>query len=283
MFELYIENDRNERLDLSPGIKEYSVLDVKGLNPPSATINLSDVSGLDGARFNSSKIESRDITITIKINQDIEENRIRLYDFFRVKQYSKIHYKSRKRDVVIEGYVESFDCDFFVEDEQAQIAILCPEAYWKDAYEFIADISQIIPKFEFPFSIPEEGIEFSIYNEHLVAEVVNVGDVETGVLIQIDVIGSVKHLKIYNADTRDVFGFDYPLQYGDYVEIDSRTGSKGIYLLRNGKRVNLINYLDKGITWLTLKQGTNTFTYTCEDGTEYLLIRIATINKYSGV
>lgn len=283
MFELYIENDRKERLNLSPAVKEYSILSVKGLNPPGATINLSDVSGLDGARFNSSKIEIRNVVITLKIEGDIEENRLKLYDFFRVKQYTKVCYKNGKRDVTIEGYVESFDCDFFTQDEQAQISILCPDSYWQDAFEFIADISQIIAKFEFPFSISADGKEFSTYNEHLVAEVINVGDVETGVLIQIDVIGSVKHLKIYNADTRDVFGFKYDLQYGDYVEIDSRTGSKGIYLLRDGKRINLINYLDKGITWLTLKQGINTFTYTTEDGTEYLLIKIATVNKYSGV
>lgn len=283
MFELYIENDRKERLNLSQAVKEYSILSVKGLNPPGATINLSDVSGLDGARFNSSKIEIRNVVITLKIEGDIEENRLKLYDFFRVKQYTKVCYKNGKRDVTIEGYVESFDCDFFTQDEQAQISILCPDSYWQDAFEFIADISQIIAKFEFPFSIPGEGIEFSTYNEHLVAEVINVGDVETGVLIQIDVIGSVKHLRIYNADTRAVFGFNYDLQYGDYVEIDSRTGSKGIYLLRDGKRINLINYLDKGITWLTLKQGINTFTYTTEDGTEYLLIKIATVNKYSGV
>ena len=99
MFTLKIENIKNNILELTQNENKYQVLSVKGLNPPNAQINRSTVAGLDGSKFNSSKLEERNIVITLKLNGEIETNRIDLYKFFNTKQWCKIYYKNESRDV----------------------------------------------------------------------------------------------------------------------------------------------------------------------------------------
>ena len=71
MFTLKIENIKNTILELTQNESNYQILSVKGLNPPNAQINRSTIAGLDGSKCNSSKLEERNIVITLKLNGDI--------------------------------------------------------------------------------------------------------------------------------------------------------------------------------------------------------------------
>ena len=112
MFTLKIENAKGEILDLSSN-SNYSVVGISGLNPPGATLSTAAITTNDGSILNNSRIESRNLVFNIILNGNIESSRINLYKYFRVKQKCKIHYKNGSRNVYIEGYIETFEDDFF--------------------------------------------------------------------------------------------------------------------------------------------------------------------------
>ena len=109
MFVLKVENSKGYVLELTDNEENYQITNIEGLDPPKADINTSSYANNDGFSFNGSKIKDREIVITMKINGDVEENRLKLYKYFRIKEWCKIYYKSELRDVFIEGYVQTMD------------------------------------------------------------------------------------------------------------------------------------------------------------------------------
>lgn len=99
MFSCRIENYINDILTLTQNENDFQILSIEGLNPPNAQINTAVIAGMDGARFNSSKLATRNIVVYIKIRGDIEKNRLRLYSFFVTKQWCRFYYKNGSLDV----------------------------------------------------------------------------------------------------------------------------------------------------------------------------------------
>lgn len=279
---LIVENEAGSRLDLIKN-RGYTVTQIKGLNPPAATVNMASLSGVNGSKFNSAKIEKRNIVITVRINSPVEDNRVALYGFFPVEKKMTLYIQTNSRNVMIDGYVESFECDLFELGQRAQISILCPQPYFRDANKTVTDFHNVEALFEFPFSIEADGIEFSRFTGNPEVPVFNRGDVETGVVIQMVCTGQVENPKIYNSETKEHLSLDATFLDGDVILINTTPGEKAITLLREGEEQNIINSFSNESSWITLKSGINVFTYTCDSGSDAVSVRIDSQNMYSGV
>lgn len=282
MFSLKIQNAKNEIFELTHDSKNYSVISVQGLAPPQTVVNTSTGGLIDGAFFNSARLQQRNIVITIVINGDIETNRQRLYKIFNLKKLCKIFFQNEKRNVQIEGYVETAECDLFTQREQMQISIICPRPYFEDLNVIYTELAQITREFEFPFAI-SEPIPFSESVENPVCTITNYGDVECGVIITATITGSVMGLKIYNTTTQKYIGFDTSFSSGDIITINTLSGQLGATLLRAGATTNLLNLLSAGSEWLKLDLGDNNFTFSTISGSENIQIEIVSTALYGGV
>lgn len=199
MFECKIENKRNNIITLTQNESNFQIYNIEGLNPPKAQINVSKIAGIDGSKFNSAKLEERNIVIYIKLNGDVEANRLYLYSFFPTKEWCKFYYKNGARNVYIEGYVETVEVTSFTNNEIMQVSILCPAPYFKAMDEIIDDISKAIGLFEFPFAINENAaIPFSTIDNSKITDVYNTSEVETGVIVEVNIRGNVNSLEIKN-------------------------------------------------------------------------------------
>lgn len=297
MFTLKIENVKHDILELTHNEGNYQVVSVTGLNPPNAQINRSTVAGMDGAKFNSSKLEERNIVITLKLNGDIEANRINLYRYFNAKQWCKIYYKNESRDVYIEGYVETVECNLFANNEQMQISIICPNPYFKGLEEIVDDVSKVIEMFEFPFAHGAKGatfeantttdnaIPFSELDLSKVTNVLNDSESETGMIIEVEFLGTVNKLRIVNTGTGEAFTLNYKFIENDKLVIDTNKGNKSIKLIRNSQEINIFNSLVKGSTFFQLSIGDNYFSYLADNGSsdESIAIRFKHYTIYGGV
>ena len=262
------------------------MVSIKGLNPPKAQVNLSSIAGLDGSKFNSSKLGTRNIVIMLKLNGNVEQNRINLYQFFPTKENIKFYYKNGTRDVYIEGYVESVEVDLFSSKEQMQISIVCPQPYFKSVEEIVADISNVLAAFEFPFSINiGSPIPFSTFNRASVTNVVNDSESETGLIIDIDVLDSINSIVIRNTKNGDSISLSYAFQANDRVTINTNKGNKSITLLRNGVTYNIFNSLQSGSKFFQLDIGDNYFGYLIDNGAMNNAVYIVFhyYNTYRGV
>lgn len=282
MFTLSVENDRGEKLELTHS-KKYTVTNIAGLNPPKATINTSPVSNFDGVRLNGSRVEPRNLVITVVIEGDIEANRINLYKYFKIKRISKIYFQNEKRDIYIEGAVEDLQIGLFDKKQAAQISLLCPDPFFKSIDELVASFASVMPEFYFEFAIEEAGIPFSFVKTNPTMIVKNQGDEETGLLITLTSIEEVVDPTVYNVDSRESFGLKITMQEGDRIEINTNNGEKGVTLTRDGVTSNIINNRVHGSTWLKLPPGESLFTFNAAKNADNLTCTLRYHDLYEGV
>lgn len=267
MFTCSIENAFGERVQLTNRESDYQILNIGGLNPPKVQINRSNIGGLDGSKYNSSRLEERNIVISLKLNGDVESNRLNLYRLFSLKNECQFFYKNEHRDAYIAGHVESIECDYFTNKEIMQISIVCPFPYFKDVDIIVDDISKILRKFTFPFAIEyNDPIPFSTIEIDRIVDVFNHGESECGIIIDVTFIGAVNKLRIVNTMTGEWFTIQHSFIADDHVVINTNKGEKSITLTRNGVTTNLFSKVARGSSFFSLRQGDNNFSYLADDG-----------------
>lgn len=289
MFEAKIENVKGNVLTLTGRETDFQIISITGLNPPNAQINTSSIAGFDGAKFNSSKLETRQIVIDLKLNgwgDKVEENRQILYKYFPTKEWCKFYFKSAYRNVYIEGWVEVFEDDLFNQAQIVQVSILCPQPYFKALDMIIDDISKIVGTFEFPFAFgangakvsdvnTDEAIPFSEVVLDKITNVYNNSESETGVIIEIDILEPVNTIEIRNTETGETFILDYEFLKDDKIIIDTNKGHKSITLVRNHVKYNIFTAMRKGSKFFQLLIGDNFFTYIVDSGEADTSVNIA--------
>lgn len=267
MYQVSIENARGQSIQLTGNEANYQILNIEGLNPPQAQVNTTNIAGMDGAKFNSSKLQTRNLVITIKINGDAETNRRNLYQYFPTKEQVTFYYSNGSMDVFIKGYVNSCEVNPFSKSEQMQISIICPNPYFKAIDEVVADISNVTKLFVFPFSIDVgDPIPISSYEANHITVINNLYGVKTGGIIQIDVLDSVTEILIKNVLTGDSFELNYSFQAGDRITINTNSGEKSVRLLRNGVTSSIFSAIVSGSTFLQLEAGENQFGFKVDNG-----------------
>ena len=119
------------------------------------------------------------------------------------------------------------------------------------------------------------------------------GEIDIGLTFNIVISGDVSGLTIYKYD---IDGYNYEsftfndsaipngrLVAGDEIQVNTVTGNKYCYLIRNGHYDNILNALGKDPDWLCLNKGTNTFSYGADIGPEYVSVYISYTKAYEGV
>ena len=286
MYTAQIENSGGETLVLTQDEANYQVISITGLNPPPAIINTTSIAGMDGAKFNSSKLNTRNIVIMLKINGDVETNRQLLYQFFRTKENCTFYFSNEHRNVSIKGYVETVEVNLFQNGETMQISMICPYPYFKDLAQIIIDISNEAAGFEFPFAINiGDPIPFSTYISNKITNVQNTSESETGVMIEIDVHDAVSKIQIKNTDTGDSMTLNYSFLADDKVLINTNKGQKNISLIREGTQTNIFSAMAQGSVFFQLQVGSNYFGYLVDNGTndDAVTIYFKFSNIYRGV
>lgn len=267
MYSAQIANSRGKKISLTGNEPNWQVVSIIGLNPPRAQINTNTVAGMDGAKFNSSKLQTRNIVITLKLNGEVEANRILLYNYFPTKDAVTFFYQNDHRDVYIEGWIESVECNFFSKAEVMQISILCPQPYFKALDEIVTDISKITPLFKFPFSINVGNpVVISSLDASLVTDIVNDSTGETGLIIEITFFDSVSEVEVRNTETGEYIALQHAFVADDIVRIDTNKGQKGVTLLRGGATSSLFTAILPGSSFVQLRPGDNFFSYTADNG-----------------
>lgn len=284
-----VTNHQNETLTMdlwNPYASGFAVTNIEGINPVKATINSSELATADGAIYNSSRLESRNIVITVKIldsPQSIEEGRRLLYRYFSQKHNITLAFESDLRTCYISGYVESNDAEYFSSMTAAQISIICPNPYFRWLENDHTYFSGEQPIFEFPFENPMDDdtvIPKNIIVSEMIIDTIRdieyTGEIDAGLVATIHFIGFVDGtITIYNyyknydkmvldlVKIAQVVGGD--IRAGDDIIVNTIQGEKNVVFYRDGIYTNILNCINRDATWLQLTKGSNTFGYTVHD------------------
>lgn len=156
---LKIENPQGESIlceFAKPWDTGFLLTEIEGMGPVKSTIQTTDISSGNGSRYNSARIDERDITVHIMFYEtdefvSIEELRHKTYQYFPCKQKVKLIMTTDERVLWIEGYVEDNDPDIWSKREDTKISIVCPDPFFRDLTDTKLIFNGVEPLFEFPF------------------------------------------------------------------------------------------------------------------------------------
>lgn len=285
MLNVILENERGQQIVITNEVK-FSIDKITGLNPPVASISTTENIN-DGEQFQHARTSRRNIVIDMYINGDVEKNRLDLYNYVQTGKYIKVYIRTYSKNVWIEGYVESCEVDNFLMKTTCQISILCPDLYWKDLIQTINSISTIKGMFYFPYyTVTPKPV--GIYERLQILNLINQGNVSSGMTIEFAAKGQVVNPILYNRETREYIGLGseskpYTMQRGDRIVITTHPNNKKIKLIRNAEETNIFNSLTQGSEFLQVEVGDNVFTYSAQSGIDNLNIIIKHYTQYKGI
>lgn len=290
------------KLDLTkPGESGFIVKSITGLGAGTATINMTEVATNDGAFFNSARLSSRNIVLSLAFmwNPTIEDTRQLSYKYFPIKKKVTLLFETDNRLAEIEGYVETNEPTIFSMEEGSDISIICPNPFFYSAGPDGTNVtifSGVAPMFEFPFSnesLSMNLLEMGSINNRTSQVVLYTGDSDIGVTIVIYALGPAENVTIYNTATRQSMLVNTDkiaaitggagIVAGDEITICTLKEQKSISLLREGVRYNILNCLEKNTDWFTLVKGENVFAYEAESGADNLQFRVENRTIYEGL
>lgn len=276
------------------------VKSITGLGPSKANVSLTDLASIDGSMYNSARVGTRNIVLTLVPvdGSEVETYRQNTYRYFPLKKEVRLIVQTKNRRVTTTGYVESNEPEIFTDRTVTQISIVCPDPYfysYDDDSSITVDLRSVKPLFEFPFSnesLTMPILEFGDIRRAESPPIFYNGDDSTGFTINIHATGDAKNLTIYNMLTPEKMTIDTAvlkattgseILAGDDIVISTRRGKKSAIMFRNGAMYNIINSLGRASDWLLLRQGENKFAYSAEVGAENLSISFDYQRLYVGV
>lgn len=281
----------------SPNISGLAVSFIEGLGPPKANISLSERAGIDGAAFNSSRAEYRNLLIGFKYmpTPDVETNRLKTYKYFPLQREIRISAISENREVYVYGRVESNEPDIFSKDSGCTISILCPQSYLYDVDEAVTIFSSITGGFTFPFannSLVDPLLTFGDIDLETEKNIIYNGDAPIGMLLHIHATGSASGFTLTNFLTLETLAIDSDklvdtvgadITIGDDFYISTVSGNKYAILIRGGQEYNILDCLGDNPTWFELERGDNLFAYTAISGLSNLEFVVTNDVAYEGI
>lgn len=311
IYKIVARNPKDELLEMDIRHPEKSGINVKnitGITPLGAEIYSTPFGALDGGIFVGSRVPSRNIVLTLAMYEEeadnetiksIEDSRLKVYNFFRIKDWVNLVFYTTNRILQVTGYVESTETDIFSENETSTVSILCVDPWFYSSDHSGLSFSGTRPTFTFPFSsvhgstIPSELLVFGVISIDTRTNIYYNGDIKTGFDMRINFTGTDFHnIYFYNMETRERMTMytdqiklltDTPLGPGDELQISTISGQKSAYLLRNGEYRNVISMIDKNSDWFQLTKGSNLFAFSSDSGVENITISLSWRDAYAGI
>ena len=258
-----------------------------GFHETVGTVNsVSSAYGV-GTTWNGTSIGQRDLTIKGTITDNIQENRLLLYDMFPLNSEGTLYYYEGDIERKITCLVEKvsipekkgFTRDF-------SISLVCPNPRFSALAATILSMATWTPAFKFKLVIPKnKGIKFGTKNTTSMGTTENTTEIDYGMTITFKANDTVKNPYLFNVTTRDIIQIEKTMSAGDQIIITTHIDNKNV-IYKNavtGEEEN-INYLIMyGSKYLQVPSGTNTFRSGADSGEDNLETTIEFLPEYEAV
>ena len=258
-----------------------------GFHETVGTVNsVSSAYGV-GTTWNGTSIGQRDLTIKGTITDNIQENRLLLYDMFPLNSEGTLYYYEGDIERKITCLVEKvsipekkgFTRDF-------SISLVCPNPRFSALAATILSMATWTPAFKFKLVIPKnKGIKFGTKNTTSMGTTENTTEIDYGMTIKFKANDTVKNPYLFNVTTRDIIQIEKTMSAADQIIITTHIDNKNV-IYKNavtGEEEN-INYLIMyGSKYLQVPSGTNTFRSGADSGEDNLETTIEFLPEYEAV
>lgn len=286
-------NERGESIEFSTeSVYHCNVSkDVDGIAGVTNVVYSTNSMGQHGDTYVGQRIEARDIDIVGHINtrdkQQAYELRRRLLKIFNPELNGMLTYE-------FGGFKRVINCRLHGEPKLPRKKVLieftipldCLNPFWREEHEQKEDIASWVAAWEFPCEIEQDNAQSMIFGyraESVIVNCYNEGDVSTGMRIRFTALGTITNPILLNVDTNEFIKLNVTMQTGDVIEVNTKYGSKGATLIRDGKKTDYFRYVDVDSTFMQLAIGDNNFRYDAESGVNSMEVSIFYNKEYLGV
>lgn len=227
--------------------------------------------GGDGSTVNSVAVNPRSIKIQLRVKPgaNVEEAKRYLLKCLKPKRSHTIYWDNDNLPLAIDGIFESMTMPRFSRKVEVDLSFYCFDPYWRDKENNIQSVDNVVATHYFTtdsddmlyFDNDGDGITIGEYDFTLTRYCDNIGDVETGLTIEIYALDTATNPTIYLNEQTKYIGINDTLKSGDVVVITTEKGNKNI--VKNG--TSIINKIKQGSSFIQLELGTNTFTIKTDD------------------
>lgn len=267
--------------------------DCDGIYSVKNTVATSENTMTDGATYQGSTTQMRNIVLTLRDlpKANHQENRTLLYNLFKPKAAGTFLYLEEEgaEGRSIEYYVESVDVDAVNRARKATVSLLCPDPFFVAPSDVTVTMAGWESYFEWPHEFPPKGEEFEARVEEKLKTIDNTSAADNiGMTITIQAAGALTNPSIYHVEqgeqiTVGTSGKPLELVAGDEVIITTGTNDKHVYLIHEGIKTEINEYLSENSEFIQLGHGKNTIGYSAEVGEPYMTVEISYRYRYLGV
>lgn len=272
------------------GFKPFVLASVDGLYQSENNIFVSDNTMIDGSEYQGSVAKKRPVTLTLMDRPDNvynQDNRDALYILFSKNSDGTLTYEENGKKRIVNYHVEKV-YKGKLNSRLVIVSLLCTDPLFYDAEPTIVELANWIGDFEFIHEFTANGEEFGHRSQARVATISNDNAVmDLGMTIIIEALSDVTNPKIVKIDTQEKIqigsdSYPFNMVIGDSVIITTSVNDKHVYLLRNGVKTEINEYLTEDSKFLQITRGNNSFGYEAKAGVENIIITIEYKRKYEG-
>lgn len=272
---LSIINKNNEILDLLNNTNKFILFKAEALHGIETDISESESPYMDGSNIDIVKALPRGIELTFKLVGEVKDSINFFTKYIKSKQFVTLREIEDDKDIIIKGVATIPPYSRMLQDCELTLTIYCGQPYWEDINYVVEIISEKIDLLFFPINgqyFTSIGRPFGVINTSLEKTFINKGDVSVGMLLSLVALGIVTKPRI-SCSSGEQNGWymqlNLTLQSNDEVKINTVKGNKYITIngsdSYNGKPI--LSYLEfKGLDWLQLETGANTFNVSTSGG-----------------
>ena len=288
-----INNTGNISQVFNDTFSPFLLQDVEGIYMFDVNVFSSDNTLSDGATIIGHMVKPRNIVITLADRESHPDHRNFLYSLFKPKTNGTFIYHEIDDDYVIKRcidyVVEKVQAETMGHTRQITISLLCPDPFFSDLEETTIYMSTWLKNFEFIHEFVDEKEEFGSQSIQKMIQIQNDSSLDNlGVVITMEAQGVVVNPKMYHFETDSYIQVGttanpLTLHIGDKVIISTVTNEKNVYLISDGEKTTINEYIDEDSEYIQLTSGENTLRYSASSGEDNLHVKISYKQKYQGV
>lgn len=256
---------------------------ITGLHKVTGSVSTTKNAWSVGEKYNGTSIPKRNIVINAEMFNNFLENRQLLYKVLPLKKTGTLYYYEKDTKVKIDYKVEDIEIEDSGIPRGIFISLICNNPYFTDIEETKVSIANWTSSFEFPISIPEDGMEFGYKNTSTLVTIANDTNIEIGMRIIFTISDEVVNPTLINVNTQEKMIIEGTYVAGDVITVTTYINNKNIILERNGVSTNINNYLKFGTKFLQIHTGSNTFKSTADSGDKNFITEIDYLVNYEAV
>jgi hypothetical protein len=270
------------------GFGPFLLVDADGLYEAKNKVYVSENSMIDGAVYQGSVAEYRNIVLHLTDVDKYVDNRDALNRLFKEKSVGTLTFwEADAAPRKIDYYVESLNSTGEDPYREHQVSLICPDPFFYDINASSEQMASWVGVFTFPFASPSTGFVFGYKDNSLIKKIQNdFAEDNIGITIIMSCLGGVTNPSITHIETNSSIhighsGKPFNMVAGDIVTITTETGNKHVTLTHDGVTSEINHYLTEDSVFIQLMRGSNSFGFGADSGVNNLTITLEYTYKYA--